>query len=155
MGILALLGRSLNLVDGSDGCRGLIFIAYSGSIPNHFRFIQKSACHGLQLRGGLLVTHTSRIVTGWANNVSFPICKEPIVPGFDPYHRAARRGRGKRALHDGRAPEQHERVVPAAYRLGRPKGWGIRTSSHRLSSLHFGARSCWRDGDHEQIHGLY
>ena len=25
-----------------------------------------------------------RIATGWANNVTFPIDKDPIVPGFDP-----------------------------------------------------------------------
>ncbi|KAM5541403.1 hypothetical protein V8D89_004957 [Ganoderma adspersum] len=41
--------------------RGLIFVAYSGSITNGFQFIQHS----------------------WANNVTFPIDKDPIVPGFD------------------------------------------------------------------------
>ncbi|PIL30378.1 hypothetical protein GSI_07563 [Ganoderma sinense ZZ0214-1] len=41
--------------------RGLIFVAYSGSITNGFQFIQKS----------------------WANNTKFPIDK-PVDPGFDP-----------------------------------------------------------------------
>ena len=49
----------------------------------------------------------------------------PHRPGFRPNHRAERRGRRSRALHDGRAPQQHGRVVPSSYRLGRPEGRGV------------------------------
>nr|VWP00107.1 Putative lanosterol 14-alpha-demethylase (EC [Ganoderma boninense] len=54
--------------------RGLIFVAYSGSITNGFQFIQQI----------LIMDCATCAVVGWANDTKFPIGKEPVVPGFDP-----------------------------------------------------------------------